>query len=183
MRDYKKGTSNPKRRSKTRPPGVKPGRAFIAGAVSGVALTLIAQHWRQIGEFLIGPPTQVSIAEVAPATQQSGEVEFEFYTRLPSMEVPVDVTQERIRDKKEAGKHIYMLQVGSFEQREDAERLKAQLALLGEIAMIQDVTVNGATMHRVRLGPFNGSRKLDAVRNRLTDEDIPTMALKIRQPD
>ena len=183
MRDYKKEPAQPQRRQKISPTATKPGRAFIAGAITGVALTLVIQNWNAISEQLLGPTTITDATKEPIASTAGDEVEFEFYTRLPQMEVPVDTTVERTRDKKESGKYLYMLQVGSFDQRADAERLKAQLALLGEAAMIQDVSVNGTAMHRVRLGPYTSSRKLDAVRGRLTDEDIPTMALKIRQPD
>lgn len=183
MRDYKKGPIQPQRRQKTSPAVTKPGRAFIAGAITGVALTLVIQNWNTISEQVLGPTPLTDAAKKPAASSPGNEVEFEFYTRLPQMEVPVDTRVERTRDKKESGNYFYMLQVGSFHQRADAERLKAQLALLGETAMIQDVSVNGTAMHRVRLGPFSSSRKLDAVRGRLTDEDIPTMALKIRQPD
>ena len=78
---------------------------------------------------------------------------------------------------------LYMLQVGSFNQRSDAERLKAELALLGEVAHIENVTVNERSMHRVRLGPYRSARKLSAVKNRLSALDVPTMALKLRKEE
>ena len=183
MRDYKKNPAQSKRRKTSPPAGIRPGRAFLAGAISGIALTLVAQNWSFINETLFAPSPLAIHEQSANTKETENEVKFEFYTRLPKMEVPIDTTREKIRDKKETGNYFYMLQVGSFDQRKDAERLKAQLALLGEIAVIQNVAVNGTSMHRVRLGPFNSSRKLDAVRGRLTREDIPTMALKIRHPD
>ena len=182
MRDYKKPTTPQKKRQ---PPGqitTKPGRAFLAGAVTGITLTLLVQNWPLIRGYLpIGALPTVAI-EKRP-DQADTEVEFEFYTRLPQMEVPIDTIQEEQRDQADNKHYQYILQAGSFNRRSDAERLKAQLALLGQIAHIQDVTIKQKSMHRVRLGPFKSSRKLNTVKARLTAEDIPTMALKIRIPD
>ena len=182
MRDYKKAPAKPKRRPGPKTTGAKPGRAYVTGLVSGIALTLLIQNWEPVRDQLMGP---AAVQPETPATEptETEEVTFEFYTRLPQMEVPVDTRRDQIRDDKEPGKYLYMLQAGSFDKQADAERLKAQLALLGEVAVIQKVTVNGATMHRVRLGPFNSSRKLDAVNHRLIREEIPTMALKIPRSD
>lgn len=49
----------------------------------------------------------------------------------------------------------YVLQLGSFRSAQDAERLKAQLALKGIQTNIQTVTINdGQTYHRVRTGTY-----------------------------
>ncbi len=182
MATSKRKPATPGGRNRNQQSGSKPGRVFIAGLATGVMLTLLIQNWTPIRQQLFGPD---SIADQPPQvadTTPDDPLEFEFYTRLPQMEVPVDTSREQSTDNKKTSDYLYMLQVGSFDRKADAERLKAQLALLGEVAMIQDVAVNGVSMHRVRLGPFSSSRKLDVVRNRLTAEDIPTMALKIRRP-
>jgi len=183
MRDYKKKPSQTKRRKKSPQSGIKPGRTFVVGVTTGVVLTLLIQNWGLLRELISEPVPVTVTGEPTTPPEASNEVEFEFYTRLPKMEVPVDTSVEEARDKKERDKYFYMLQVGSFDKRADAERLKAQLALLGQVAKIQDVAVNGTTMHRVRLGPFNSSRRLNSIEARLTRENIPTMALKIRKPD
>ena len=72
----------------------------------------------------------------------------------------------------------YLLQVGSFRQAGDAEQLKARLALIGIVARIQTVNVNEATWHRVRIGPVNGARKADELRNQLADNGIDSLVMK-----
>ena len=72
----------------------------------------------------------------------------------------------------------YILQAGSFRNARDAEQLKATLALLGSIATVHTVTVNGETWHRVRIGPYEGARKADEMRRMLSDNDIDTLVLK-----
>mgnify|MGYP000866533504 FL=1 len=46
------------------------------------------------------------------------------------------------------------LQVGSFRRYEEADRRKAELALLGYAATVQAANVNGETWHRVKIGPL-----------------------------
>jgi len=72
---------------------------------------------------------------------------------------------------------IYLLQVGSFRQADEAEQLKARLALLGMTAKIQTVNVNGATWHRVRIGPVT-ARQADEMRSRLATNGIDSLVMK-----
>lgn len=182
MRDYKKKPTTTKQRPAPGTTTTKPGRAFITGALTGIVLTLLVQNWALIRGYLPidTPPTE---AVNTTPDQPKTEVEFEFYTRLPQMEVPIDTIQEQQRDQADNKHYQYILQVGSFNKRTDAERLKAELALLGHVARIEDVTIKMKKMYRVRLGPFKSARKLNNIKARLTAEQIPTMALKIRIPD
>ena len=47
----------------------------------------------------------------------------------------------------------YTIQIGSFSQVENAQRLKGKLSSLGTV-FIKEFQVNGTTYHRVRLGTF-----------------------------
>ena len=72
----------------------------------------------------------------------------------------------------------YILQVGSFQARPDAEQMKAKLALLGMVAQIQTVAVNETTWHRVRVGPVSGARQADEMRRLLADNGIDSLVLR-----
>ena len=72
----------------------------------------------------------------------------------------------------------YLLQVGSFRAMNDADQLKARLALLGIVARVQSVTVNDATWHRVRVGPVTSAREADELRSRLADNGIDSLVMK-----
>ena len=74
----------------------------------------------------------------------------------------------------------YILQAGSFQRLEEADSLKASLALLGVEANIQTVTVDRNTWHRVRVGPYDNLAKLKRVRGRLTRNQIDTVTLQER---
>jgi cell division protein FtsN len=74
----------------------------------------------------------------------------------------------------------YLVQVGSFRQPADAERLKAKLALLGIQARIQRVTVNGKTYHRVRAGPFMGKQEVNKTRSLLSGKGLESITVKLK---
>lgn len=59
-------------------------------------------------------------------------------------------------------KEIYYVQAGSFPNQNDAENLKAKLALWGLEATLQTATIpDKGTFHRVRLGPFKGTDEMN----------------------
>jgi cell division protein FtsN len=121
--------------------------------------------------------------EIAPATGEQKTSRYDFFTVLPEMEVVVPEEELNQQTRPEApvrqnDGEQYILQVGSFKERSDAEQRKAQLALLGETATIQTVTVNDSTWHRVRVGPVNGVRAADEKRNKLIDAGIDSLVMK-----
>jgi cell division protein FtsN len=128
------------------------------------------------------PVEETDGEEIAPATGEK-KSRYDFFTVLPEMEVVVP-EQELSREsrpespaRQDDGEQ-YILQVGSFQARADAEQRKAKLALMGESAAIQTVTVNGATWHRVRIGPVSGARQADEKRNSLADNGIDSLVMK-----
>jgi len=78
----------------------------------------------------------------------------------------------------DGGQNSYILQVGSFRNAADAEQMKARLALLGSVASVQSVTVNGQAWHRVRIGPFEGTRKTNDMRRLLSENQIDTLVMR-----
>lgn len=62
----------------------------------------------------------------------------------------------------------YILQVASFRSMNDADGLKARLALLGFQPVVQTVAINSdEKWHRVRIGPYADRDALEAARIRL----------------
>ena len=74
----------------------------------------------------------------------------------------------------------YLVQIASFRQASDAERLKAKLALLGVQAKLQQVTVNGKAYHRVRAGPYKGKQKVNKTRSMLSSNGLDSIAIKVK---
>ena len=107
---------------------------------------------------------------------------FDFYNLLPEMEVFIPEQELAAeRESPSAEKATYFLQVGSFRHFKDADRLRAQLALLSIESQIQRVTINDKqTWHRVRVGPFHSARKMDRVRGRLHEQSINPIVIKVK---
>jgi len=115
---------------------------------------------------------------VADTPEDNQRRRFDFFTVLPEMEVVVPEAEIARRAESNATSGPYILQVGSFQNAADAERLKAQLALLGMVANIQTVTVNDATWHRVRLGPYDSAREVNRLQMTLRNNSIDSRVYK-----
>ncbi|HSO81432.1 SPOR domain-containing protein [Thiocapsa sp.] len=75
----------------------------------------------------------------------------------------------------------FLVQVGSFRRASDAERLKAELALLGISSRVEVATIpSGETYHRVRTGPYADQAALDKVRGLLKRNGKDAMTIPIK---
>jgi len=73
----------------------------------------------------------------------------------------------------------YYLQVGAFQQYQAADRMKANLAMLGFKATIQRVdAANIGQVHRVRIGPFLSVKDMRLNQQRLNAANIPTIMVR-----
>ena len=73
---------------------------------------------------------------------------------------------------------IYFLQVGAFTKRADADAQKANLAIQGIQAQLSEVTSDGNTLWRVRIGPYNTVEESNAVRDKLSGIGIKPTLIK-----
>lgn len=71
----------------------------------------------------------------------------------------------------------YRLQVGSFRDAADAERRKAELALLGVRVDIEEAEVDGASTYRLRTGQLDKAAA-DALGHQLQAQGVSSMAIK-----
>lgn len=139
---------------------------------------------------VVPPPAPAPPAE--PASQQAPEVivpasdenRFEFYELLPQFEVVVPETEVRARPDTRAAPPVeapgsYVLQAGSFRRHEDADRMKASLALRGIESNIQRVQIDQDTFHRVRIGPIADLDELNRVRGSLREARIEAMLIRV----
>ena len=103
---------------------------------------------------------------------------------LPSTGVPANsntTMDSTVNAEPTSDKSRYLLQAGSFESSADAEDLKARIALSGEPARVETAEVNGKTMYRVRLGPYEGNTAANAAKSNLAGQGIKTNTIKIQQ--
>src|SRR5450631_1275016 len=61
------------------------------------------------------------------------------------------------------GGNRQMLQVGAYKSGDDADAVRARLALLGLDAKVTAVQSDGATLYRVRLGPYGALDDLNGI--------------------
>jgi len=73
---------------------------------------------------------------------------------------------------------IYFLQVGAFVKRTDADAQKANLAIQGIQAQLSEVTSDGNTLWRVRVGPYNSVDESNLVRDKLNAAGIKPTLIK-----
>ncbi|MXS84495.1 SPOR domain-containing protein [Nitrosomonas sp. HPC101] len=136
--------------------------------------------------------------KAAPDTRQAETdgSRFDFYKILPGIEEPsaedtfdlaplppiaatTRKTPEKIPEKAAIPKDRYYLQAGSFRNSGDAERMKAELAMLGVVASVQTGKIDGNVLvHRVRVGPFAKMEELDRVRASLQSNGMMTSLVR-----
>jgi cell division protein FtsN len=123
---------------------------------------------------------------VAQKPQPAPAKKFEFYTVLRETRIPDDELRAQARAEPAvppaaAAAERLLLQAGSFNDQERADRIKAEIAFTGLVARIEPtVTSRGSTVHRVMLGPYASLRELDAAKQALASAGIEAIA--IREP-
>ena len=145
---------------------------------------------KQTHKKIATPATQRDVREVKkaattlPKAIDSNLPRFDFYQILPEMEIviPEHEIEERRRlegtGKSKPG--TFIIQIGSFRRAEQADTLKARLALLGVETTVQVVDQNGSIWHRVKAGPYDSFNKVDKIQNRLHHNNIDSIAIKLK---
>ena len=85
---------------------------------------------------------------------------------------PVDVAPAAKSDA------IYFLQVGAFNKRADADAQKASLAIQGIQSQLSEISSEGNTLWRVRVGPYNSVEESNPVRDKLNSMGIKPSVIK-----
>ncbi len=101
---------------------------------------------------------------------------------LPNFEVVVpekEVVVPRDAPETVEKKGAYVLQAGSYRKFEDADRVRAQLALQGIESNVQRVAIDSDTWHRVRIGPITDTAELERVRTRLREAEVDFLVVRV----
>jgi cell division protein FtsN len=194
-RDYK-GRANPgskKKQQKQSSGGIWFGAGlltglFIAGLVwLKLAPTLCDENVLQIATPKPAPAQEKTEPSKKEAKPLPPKPRFDFYTVLPEMEVVVPEPEEDevsastpATASAPASGAAYMLQMGSFRKHADADRFKANLALLGVEAKIQKVNNEQGVFHRVLSGPYHNRKEINEVRARLQQNKINSLLIKLK---
>lgn len=77
-----------------------------------------------------------------------------------------------------ADRSSYLLQAGAFRSQQDADGMRAKLALLGFEGRVIPAEVNGQTIYRVRVGPYAQLDDMNRVRARLAENGIEASVVR-----
>ena len=151
---------------------------FLTGLVTGVFVSFLAYLWKYVP---IDPQTsEISALPDAGPDKVEEKMSFFFYDLFPKSEVPVL--------EKYGGKGVtadsgvpfsYVLQVGSFRTAGDADRLRAELLLLGMEVFVTEVKVENNRWHRVMVGPLSSNLDLNRTQDRLAEMELESIPLKV----
>jgi len=202
-RDYKRAANSA---AGERAPGS--WLSFLTGLGIGLVGAVIVYWWMQNGgpppvsqssESAVSPttteppvetPAELAVPPAPTDAEQLSLPKFDFYKILPEIEVKVpeeeiaepaadEVNGEKPPPARDPGA-TYLLQVGSFQNFDDADQAKAQLALQGVQAAIQRVVINGQDVwHRVHVGPFSDLNEAQQMRTRLSQIGVNAIVLKL----
>lgn len=189
-RDYKPTSQRGNGKSK--------GKPFVAGLLLGlllgVGLSVGVALFIKRGDspFTASSPRSErntpdpdAESSALPQDEAPGKPRFDFYTILPGTESPV--TEQEIKQKEAesqaapaAADERYFLQVGAFQTEQEADNMKAQLALLGLEAVVQTATIpDKGVWHRVRVGPFDGLEPINKARSELARNGFNADLIKV----
>ena len=104
-------------------------------------------------------PTNTATVAAAPARTPSAPV--------PSAEAPASNVR-------------YLLQAGAFGNSGEAEAIKARLAMNGLAARVEPTQINGSTVYRVRVGPYQSANDLSEAKSKLESSGLQAMAVKVQ---
>lgn len=185
--------TRPRRRTTARRGSRKlpPWALVLAGLTVGLAVAW-GIHLYLVRTDARNAPVRATVAQTpAPKPEASAKPaqqvkpKFDFYTILPEIETVVPEKERKARAAKAAQTgetSRYMLQAGSFASFDDADRLKAKLALSGLEAHIEKITIEGkGEYYRVRLGPYKRLEDTDPPSRQLSELGIKAMLLKLKK--
>jgi len=75
----------------------------------------------------------------------------------------------------------FFLQAGSFRQQAEADRVRAQIILLGQDVRVENVKVRDEPWYRVLVGPFSSREQLNAAQKTLAASGYKNLLLQQRQ--
>lgn len=195
-RDYKPSPERSKNQSK----GSPFFSGLLVGFLLGVGASLAVVMYIKGGDSPFAPqadnkkPLAEKIAEdarksamdesakAAAAADENDKTRFDFYTILPGSESKISTDDLNIKDAKPQPvvKYTYYLQTGAFKSSNDADNMKAKLALLGFEAVVQTASIpDKGVWHRVRVGPLSSLDEINKAKSDLAANGFKTDLIKV----
>lgn len=117
-----------------------------------------------------------------PAQEKAPDARFKFYDLLPKSQVKApEVDAYQYREKSQQNSYYYLIQTGSFRNKEDAERQKATIAFQGIKTRIEATTsADNKTWYRVKTEPYTNRSKMNSALDKLVSINIEPLVKKIK---
>jgi len=158
------------RSKKAPPPTPKPALPWLRIVVTLVLVGLFAYFLWAIKSKSSAVKTEELEQKSAPVAQEQDALpdmpkeEWEFIKSLPEYTVEVEVEEQQQSSVR------YLMQCGSFKINNQAQELKAKIAMQGLEAQVRNS--EGSSWYRVILGPYESKRHAEADRHQLQKAKI-----------
>ncbi|HLW73708.1 MAG TPA: SPOR domain-containing protein [Gammaproteobacteria bacterium] len=185
-KDYK-NSPKPKDKPKKKSGGFPGWGWFVLGIIAAVAVIkggpVLWEAEMHAGKHSTADKPAAAATTHMAAPSATTATHYDFYKMLPSFQVVIPGQDKDVKSGNETAPvqqpGSYILQVGSFPNFADADKMKATLALQGIESNIQEVQVNnGSTWNRVRIGPIKNLKELNDLRARLAQDHIDPLVIK-----
>lgn len=170
---------------------------FLCGVIASLALVMFikgkespfavqnAEAPSTLAERIQEDAKKNAQASVKQENQEAQEkTQFDFYTILPGAESKVSAEEERQIVQQEAPQEpvekTYYLQIGAFQTEQEADNMKATLALQGFEAVVQTAEIpEKGTWHRVRVGPLKNLDQINQTKENLLANGFKSDLIKL----
>lgn len=128
-------------------------------------------------------PAENTKTENLAAEGTDDKTRFDFYTILPDSESKVSADEEKklkANEQQPVVQKNYFLQIGAFQTAEEADNMKAKLALLGFEAVVQTANIaDKGIWHRVRVGPLKDLDQINKTKSDLVNNGFKADLIKV----
>ncbi|HQT26052.1 MAG TPA: SPOR domain-containing protein [Burkholderiales bacterium] len=176
-------------------PNAKPARGgsmfagILIGLILGIGISLgVAWYINKLpSPFVIhGQQAEAKPGNIPPPDVNSGDAtkpKFDFYKILPGQE-PASANkpappETASNPPSTPAVESYYLQAGAFQKKDDADNMKAKLAMIGLESEIQG---GGAeSKYRVRIGPYQSQEEMNKTKDELRQNGIAVSIVKVKE--
>lgn len=187
----------PRQRKSSRASTAKPWSWLVIGVVLGMIIpgvVLIKSHHLERGDKSVEsqilaleekpiakkhrPPVHKQARN--PSSPAKETKQYEFYDMLSNGEESGITPNEASPTDNDDVKKSYVLQIASFKTFSEADRLKAELIVMGYDVFISKTKQNNINWNRVNVGPFDSLAKIQATQKDLRAHHIDSIIVPIK---
>lgn len=136
--------------------------------VVGFAVFLYSIKDKGAEQLLEAPESTVKEVEQPLGLPNIPEEEWEFFELLPQQTVTVEEKEQQVSDRR------YLMQCASFRVKQQAEEMKAKIAMQGLESQVRASDGSNGRWYRVILGPYELKRVAEKDRHTLQRININT---------